>query len=188
MSDNNNVDQQGEGEVTPEPSLNELIDKLNKSIDERFSGFQSLLDKKVSPIESTLEELRLSRMSPAEREEFQEEQVTRENAKLKREVEILRRAKDHPEEVAFLTQFLEQNSLDAQLALLQNFRGQVKPATPREEGEDEEAEPDVNLNNPPRKQTPSLGNLLAQGKMTKEAAAQLLAANNEKGALRKTRG
>ena len=188
MSDETVVDQQEEAQNTPDASLNALIDKLNKSMDERFSGFQSLLDKKVSPIEATLEELKLSRMSPAEREEFIEDQVKEENARLKRQLAIFEKSKDHPEEVAFLTDFLKQDNLDAQLALLRNFKGNTPAPTPSEGDEGNEPEPEVNLNNPPRKQTPSLGNLLSSGRMTKEAAQQLLSQNNERGALRKLRG
>lgn len=191
MTNELDVDQLEEAlAAVPEGTENLNEDKLaelRQEMNQRYSGFQSLLDKKMAEIVDTISELKTARMSPEEREELEEVETKRELAKLKRENDILKMRTKYPEAVDTLMQVLDQQSLEKQLEILTALsKGKNSGPTPSEEPDVSPAP--VDANNPPRKPEASLASLVKGGQMTKEQAAKILGASNEKGFLARLRG
>lgn len=192
------VDQLELPEGTPEGNedLNDdVVSRLEKAMDSRFSGFQGVLDKNISTLRnefaSQLEEVKRSNLSPEERENLETAQERAEVEKLRRENELLRLRKDYPDEVDFLDSWLEKENFVDQLALLSEFRKRTEAGTtPREDPEtDESTLSPVDLNNPKRPSSrDDLASLVRnQGSMTREAAQKLLEATNERGIMARLR-
>lgn len=184
---NENTDQptQGNKETAPSVDLSALQDALMAEFDKRFSGVQSLLDRRTSEFQSQLEELRTADLSPEDREEVLARKAQEEVERLKRENELLRLRKDFPEEVDLLSDFMEKSSLQEQLALLSGFR--KAKAEEQAQGEPPQGQPTpVDKNNPPRRQEVSLADMA--GEMTNELADSILGQAKEKGLLRRLRG
>jgi hypothetical protein len=190
------VDQPVEGTTPETPDLNDdVISRLEKAFDTRFSGLQGILDKNIgklrSEFASQIEEVRRSSMSPEELEDLEISEKERELARLKKENELLKMRKDHPDEVDFLSSFLSAESFEEQLKLLKEFRSnRADGPTPREEPDEGEGdEVPVDKNNPANTRGgDSLSALVRNaGSLTREQAMKLLEATNEKGILARLR-
>lgn len=189
------VDQPQVDENPAEDLNDDVVSRLEKAMDSRFSGFQSILDKNIATVRtefaSQLEEVRRSGMSPEELEDLQETEKERELTRLRKEVELLRMRKDHPEEVDFLSQFVNAETFNEQLQLLSKFRSAQSQSgpTPREEPVDDESDNvPVDRNNPSRKAADSIAAIIRNGgEMTREQAAKLLGSLNERGAIARIR-
>jgi hypothetical protein len=162
---------------------------LMEEFDKRIRGLQGSTDRRMEEFKAELANLKTADLSPEEREQEQAAVVQRELDRVRRENELLKMRKGHPDEVDFLEQFLGASSLDEQLKLLADFR---KPKAVAEESE-EEPEPEkkvtpVDKNNSPRKTGPLNLAELGKGPMSAEFAKRLLeASGNEKGALTRLR-
>lgn len=165
--------------------LSAITNAIKADFDQRFQGFQSLLDRRTSEFQRELEALKTADLSPEEQEQHRERKSAEQIARLERENALLKMRKQYPEEVDFLEEFLGQESYDAQLQLLANFRRAQAEAEAQGAESTEQPTP-VNRNNPPRKQDVSLADM--DGEMTKELADKILDQSNVKGMLRKLRG
>lgn len=182
-------------ESTDESLNDDVVTRLEKSFDSRFSGFQGVLDKALNTMRgefaAQLEEVKRDRLSPEERADLEETEREREYTKLKRENELLRLRKEYPDEVDFLDSWLEKDNFTDQLSLLKQFRSrsQQTEATPREDSDEGADAQPVDRNNPPRRGQDSLADLVrsAGGTMTREQAHKLLEATNERGILSRLR-
>lgn len=155
--------------------LDAVMAALGKKIDERFSGFQSLIDKKVSPLASQLEELKTAGMSPEEREQLEEEAAKSRVSALERENQLLKLRTSEPDAVDFLMALESAESFEDQLALVKSKFGagaaaQVEAAVEAAEGE---TTPAVDPNNPAR---PSQQGIVAglSGEMNEQIADALM--------------
>lgn len=182
--------------VATEDLNDDIKTQLEASINERFSGFQSVLDKAMARQEAKFMEaissMQRSTLSPAELNDLEEAETAAKIKALERENAILKARKDHPDEVDFLLEFLSKENMQDQIKAVSEFRNRHLSAaepTPSEELPEEVATSPVDMNNPKRKSGPNLGSLLKQGKMTKDQAAKILeAAGDEVGLLHRLRG
>lgn len=181
---NEGVDQPSE--ETPALDLNAITTALSAEFDKRFSGIQSLLDRRTSEWQAQLEELKTVNLTPEEREQLQASEAQKKLAQLERENQLLKMRKNFPEEVDLLEQFLSADSLESQLDVLSKFR-KAQAEAEAQGAEPKEQPTPVDMNNPPRKQEVSLADL--GDKMTNELADKILKqGGSEKGLLRRLRG
>ena len=150
-------DASGTPPVTPQqPDLEALVRKalgesLKTELDSRFSGLQSLQDKRLAQL---AKELRASSMTPAEQEEVLEQERSQETEKALRIAELIKRRKTAPEAVDFLLESMEKADLDEQVAFIQSVlkaSSQAAPAAPvkGDESDEENQMPESNKNNAP---------------------------------------
>lgn len=138
----------------------EFLNEINKTIDTRFSGFQSIIDRRDKNVESkwkaydeTLKELKSRTLSDEEREQLEQRAEAEEFAALKAENELLKLGKEYePEIVDTFTKLLQAETPRDQLEIMKAFRtgttsepptppaNQPTPATPSG---------NVDPNNPP---------------------------------------
>lgn len=167
-------------------SLDDLKAAMSAEFENRFQGFQSLLDRRTSELRKELDGLKTADLSPEEQEQVRAREQNERVARLERENEILRMRKDFPEEVDLLEDFLSKSSLDEQLKLLAAFRKAEAEATP---DVDADAQPTpVDKNSNPRKQNLTLGDI-GDGTMDERTADKVLESiGSEKGLLRRLTG
>ena len=180
------TDQSTEPTSAPNVDLSALQAALTTEFDKRFSGMQSLLDRRTQEFQSQLAELKTADLSPEEREQLQVSEAQSRVAALERENELLKLRREYPEEVDLLTDFMAKSSLQEQLTLLSQFRKAQAEAESQGEEPTEQPTP-VDKNNPSRKTELSLADF-ADGNMTGDLAKKILGSSNEKGLLRKLRG
>jgi hypothetical protein len=185
MTDENKDGNQPNGNVSF--SLDDLKAAMSAEFDNRFSGFQSLLDRRTSELRKELDDLKTADLTPEEQEQVRSREANERLARLERENEILRMRKDYPEEVDLLEEFFKKSSLDDQLALLANFRKAKEEAATPEGGADNQPTP-VDKNSPPRRGELTVSDI-GDGKMNSELADKVLEqVGQEKGFLRRLRG
>lgn len=181
------------GETPPvqsqQPDLEALVRKalettLGPELDSRFSGLQSLQDKRLAKL---AKELRATSLTPSEQEEVLEQETAKETDKALRIAELIKRRKTAPEAVDFLLETMEADDLDEQLALIQTrLKAQSAPATPspaapKGDEDDEEGEiPESNKNNPPSRRSEALE---SGDEMNDELADQILSQVQGRGQL-----
>lgn len=169
-------------ETPAPPSLD--LSQLEKMLDKRFSGFQSLMDQKLGTFSAELEELKTANLTPEEQEQLDTRKRLEETERLRRENALLKLRKQYPDEVDFLEQFFGAQSLEEQVLATASFRNPKAAAA--ESDEDEEPEPTpVEANNPRRKTKASPAD--TGQAMSNEIADQILSAANEPGMLVKIR-
>ena len=85
----------------------EFLNEINKTIDTRFSGFQSIIDRRDKNVESkwkaydeTLKELKSRTLSDEEREQLEQRAEAEEFAALKAENELLKLGKEQERQVS----------------------------------------------------------------------------------------
>jgi hypothetical protein len=163
VSDHDNLDQP-EGEesasasapATAAPDLEAIVrkvfeDSLKPELDSRFSGLQSVQDKRLAKL---AQELRSSSMTPDEQEAVLEQERSQEQEKALRIAELIKRRKTAPEAVDFLLESMEKADLDEQVEFIQSVlaaRSQTPaPAAPAtgDESDEEGQIPESNKNNP----------------------------------------
>jgi len=165
--------------------LEALVAQLSGSLDQRFQGFQGILDRRDAEYRQMIEDLKTADLSPEEQEQFRESKLQRELESTKRRLEIMEMRKEYPEEVDLLDSLLQGKSLTDQLNLLATFR-KAQPSTESDESVTDEGQPTpVDKNNASRKTEPSLADF--GGQMTPELADRLIDTNNEGGILRRLR-
>lgn len=158
--------------------LEALMASFRGELDQRFSGFQSLIDKKVSPLASQLDELKTARLSPEEREQLEEDAAQQRMEKLQRENELLKLRQSDPDAVDFLMALDGAESFEDQLDLVKQRFG-AKAAKQVQEAVEEaaqEATPAVDQNNPPRGTKAGIASALEGGEMNDQIADELLRA------------
>jgi hypothetical protein len=184
MTDENTGGDQPSGNTSF--SLDDLKAAMSAEFDNRFQGFQSLLDRRTGELRKELDDLKTADLTPEEQEQESTRKQNERVARLERENEILRMRKDYPEEVDLLTEFFEKSSLQDQLALLSAFRKAKAEAEPTDGGADAQPTP-VDKNSNPRRTELTLGDV--GGAMNDQLADKVLeTAGNEKGLLRRLTG
>lgn len=168
-------------------SLDDLKAAMSQEFDNRFQGFQSLLDRRTSELRKELDDLKTADLTPEEQEQERTRAQSERVARLERENEILRMRKDYPEEVDLLTEFFEKSSLQDQLALLSAFRKAKADAEPVPDGADAQPTP-VDKNSNPRKGDLTLSDISGNAMNDQLADKVLESAGNEKGLLRRLTG
>jgi hypothetical protein len=176
--------------ATPTPDLEAITKSFGSQIDERFRGFQSLLDQKLDPLSREVNRLKTAQLSPEEQEQAVQAASDAEVQRLKTENAMLRLGQTQPEAVAFFQEIMSQPTLEAQLALIQ---GRIKPpvadANPAQEPATAGTAPAAgapgnDANNPPRKPQPTLAGWNGEAPLTADQAAAVLNQfGDEKGAL-----
>lgn len=145
------------------PDLEALIrsvlgDTLKGELDSRFSGLQSMQDKRLAKL---AQELRSSGMSQEEQEDAMEQEQAQETAKALQIAELIKRRKKTPEAVDFMLESMDKSDLDEQLDYIQSVLGSkaaasvakaVADAVPSSDGETGDQHdapvPDSDKNNP----------------------------------------
>lgn len=160
-----------------------ILEAIKGDNDKRFQGLQGLMDRRDAELRKELEDLKTADLEPEQREQVQASRLEKELADSKRQIEILSKRKDFPEEVDLLTEFMNADSLEKQLALLAAFR-KVTTA-PKSLGDEavEEAAP-VDGNNPRRGAEASISDV---GEMTAAKADKLIGSSDEGGILARLR-
>lgn len=169
LDDTQSAEEENDASDTPspvqsqQPDLEALVRKalqetLKPELDSRFSGLQSLQDKRLSQL---AKELRSSSMTPAEQEEVLEQERSQETEKALRVAELIKRRKVAPEAVDFLLESMEKADLDEQVAFIQSVlkaSSQPAPAAPTkgDESDEENPIPESNKNNPPSRRNGAL--------------------------------
>jgi hypothetical protein len=159
--------------------LDAIIAALDGKLNERFSGFQSLIDKRISPLAEQLDELKTAGMSPEEREQLEDQATTDHYAKLERENAMLKLRSTNPDAVDFLMSLDQAESFEDQLGLIATKFGQKVAdnveAAAQDEAEGEEATPAVDPNRSARSKAPGIQAAL-DGQLTDASADALLQA------------
>lgn len=121
-------------------------------VDSRFSGFQSLMDKKLATLSR---QLKTSDGSDDPEGQLDDESES-ELETLKRELALYQFAEQYPNEVKLFKAVMGQGSLEEQLQAIRSFtataEGAATPASdePAGDGEADEPAPEVDGNNPAR--------------------------------------
>lgn len=170
------------------PDLDSLSKSLVDQFDKRFSGFQSLVDRKIDGVNRAVNELKTAGLSPEEREQFESGTRDEEMKRLITENAMLKLSKDQPEAVSLFSKIMEQESLEDQLAVIQEALG-TKAADHVEQALADAGEPEtqalgIDANNPPRTKSTGLGSYVDGQPMTAELADAILkGVGNQRGAL-----
>jgi hypothetical protein len=179
-------------ETAIEAMVSRAIGKaLGSTLDKRFSGFQSMIDSKVSNLASAVEQLKTAGLSPEEQEQLEYDEQKGEIERLRTENAMLSLRKDHPDAVDFFVEAMSQGSLEDQIAFIEARLGKAVAAAVEdaieEGGElDLSAVPVTDPNNPARKQK-ALGAATAAGQPMTDVVADAILANAPRGALRMLR-
>lgn len=172
MADTNELNQSdeegtsGEPPATPQsPDLEAIVrsvleSSLKTELDSRFSGLQSLQDKRLAQL---ARELKSSNLTQDQQDEIMEQEQEKETAKALRIAELIKRRKAAPEAVDFLIESMEKADLDEQVEYIQSVlkartAPSPVPAAPEGDTEDEgEGEiPESTRTNPPSSRSSQL--------------------------------
>jgi hypothetical protein len=161
-----------------------LGDTLKSELDSRFSGLQSIQDKRLAQL---ARELRASNLTQDQQEAIMEQEQEKETEKALRIAELIKRRKAAPEAVDFLIESMEKADLDEQVEYIQsvlNARTATQtpvPAAPKgAEDEDEGEIPESTKNNPPSNRNVALE---SGEEMTEELADAVLSQVQGRGQL-----
>ena len=164
QSEETEADASVEAPVVQTPDLEALVrDALEKTLkgelDTRFSGLQSIQDKRLRQIAKELKE---SNLTPGEQEAILEQEQEQDTAKALQIAELIKRRKTAPEAVDFLLESMDKADLDDQLEFIQSvLKGnaappaQPSPAT-GDEAEEEGQIPETNKTNPASQRSAAL--------------------------------
>lgn len=158
------VDTSGNTPVTPQsPDLEALVrsvlgDTLKSELDSRFSGLQSIQDKRLTQL---AKELKASNLTQDQQDAILEQEQEKETSKALQIAELIKRRKSAPEAVDFLLESMEKDDLDDQIAFIQStLRASTStktsvPASPTtgDEDDDEGQIPESTKNNPPSRRS-----------------------------------
>lgn len=174
-------DTSGNTPVSPQsPDLEALVrsvlgDTLKSELDSRFSGLQSIQDKRL---EKLAKELKSSNLTQDQQEAILEQEQEKETSKALQIAELIKRRKTAPEAVDFLLESMEKDDLDDQIAFIQSTLKSSSaptsaPAAPSEgaEDDDEGQIPESNKNNPPSRRSSALE---SEEEMNEELADSIL--------------
>jgi hypothetical protein len=141
--------------VVQTPDLEALVrDALEKTLkgelDTRFSGLQSIQDKRLRQIAKELKE---SNLTQGEQDAILEQEQEQDSQKALQIAELIKRRKTAPEAVEFLLESMDKADLDDQIEFIQSvLKPSQKPETPAptlSADSDEEGEiPETNKTNP----------------------------------------
>lgn len=126
-----NLDQPEDGDSasnTPaktEPDLEALVrsvlgDTIKSELDSRFSGLQSMQDKRLAQL---AKELKASSLTEEQQESLIEQEQAQDTAKALQIAELIKRRKTAPEAVDFLLESMDKSDLDEQLSYIQSVLG-----------------------------------------------------------------
>jgi len=154
-----------------------------KGVDQRFSGFQSVIDRKIAEVSRSVGDLRKAALPPEELAAEDQTALAQEIEALRQRNAMLELRRDHPEAVDFLMDLFSEDkqSFEAQIAFIEDKFGpkaaaQVEAAV-EAAAEASNAAPAVDPNNPARKQDVALATAAAMarnGNLTEEAAMAIL--------------
>lgn len=167
----------------PDAVLEAVMARLDKTLDKRFSGFQSIMDTKIGGLSSQFAQLQRQSLSPEEIAEQEQVDAKAENEKLRQENQLLRLRADHPDAVDLITGAMGTATLEEQVAFIESRLGKQAVKQIEEAVEaDESADSGESIPNPGSK--PKMGAQSASfaGEMTDEMADAVLA-NQPRGAL-----
>jgi hypothetical protein len=167
----------------PDAVLEAVMARLDKTLDKRFSGFQSIIDTKIGGLSSQFAQLQRQSLSPEEIAEQEQSDAKAENEKLRQENQLLRLRADHPDAVDLITGAMGTATLEEQVAFIESRLGKQAVKQIEEAVEaDESADSGESIPNPGTK--PKMGAQSASfaGEMTSEMADAVLA-NQPRGAL-----
>ena len=185
MSENELNQSESDGGTSEQPAGGDTQD-LEKAVreiltgllDTRFSGFQSMIDRKLGTLRQELQTVGLTQ---EQQEELLEKEQTSSQERALQIAELIKRRKAAPEAVDFFIEVMDKPSVDDQIEFIQSVLGPkaakqvtdaIQSATPESGGATSPEVPDVDKNNPaaPRKNEP-VG--LSEG-MTEELADKIL--------------
>jgi hypothetical protein len=193
MSDPIEPIEQAEGDSAQEPAaqpsanvdagVEAVLDRLGKTLDERFSGFQSLVDRKIGGLNSQLSELKAQYLTPEERAAQEQESEKKEIESLRMENQLFRLRQDHPDAVDLIIGAMGTQSLEDQIAFIESKMGKKAIAQVEAAVEaDASTGGEVDQNNPGRK--PKMGAATAAfTEIDSEEAADAILNSQPKGAL-----
>lgn len=136
------------------PEIEKLIAaKAQELSDQRFSGYQSAIDKKFSALTADLKKVQQATLSPAEIEDDRQADLQQQLAKAQRETALLRASLKYPAAFPVFEQLIAAEDPEAQLEALTRFLQPAPPAVPPPAVVPEPPAPrtpPVDPNNPPR--------------------------------------
>lgn len=167
------------GDATPDLAsiVQKAVTAALAQTDERFSGFQSLIDKKF---ERLSKEFKTARLSPEEQAQLAEEGEEDDVEQMKRELELHRMRDKYPRGVARLLALSSSESLEDQLAFAEALEdpkvaAQVEEAVADAAG-DNAPVPEVDPNNPSRPLKSGAQSATASGKVDSDEVADAILA------------
>ena len=168
----------------PDPVLEAVMARLDKTLDKRFSGFQSLMDSKIGGLSTQFAQLQRQSLSPEEIAEQEQTDAKAENEKLRQENQLLRLRTDHAEAVDLITGAMGTATLEDQIAFIESRLGKqaVKQIEAAVEADESADSGESSIPNPGTK--PKMGAQSASfaGEMSEEMADAVLS-NQPRGAL-----
>ncbi len=161
----------GNGQAT---DLDEIVRRAvaasMESVDKRFQGFQSLMDRKLGDVQR---QFKTAGLSPEEQEQLDAQDRETEVEMLRRKVELYERQKDYPVGASILAQLTQAESLEDQLSILEQAlaaRAAQAPVTPNADV----PVPEVDRNNPARAMKPGVRTALETGVVDSDEVADAI--------------
>lgn len=176
------------------PDLDAIVSRIAAESDKRFQGFQSMIDRKLGDVTRQFDaKLKTVGLSQEEREQLEAETEAQEIQRLRQENTLLQLRKDKPDAVDFFMEVMSAESLENQLAIIEEHLGK-KAAAQVEQAVNEANEadnsstetPEIDRNNPARQKGTSLAGALQGQEMTDELAETILKSGS-KGILHRLR-
>lgn len=169
------------------PDLDAIVSRIAAESDKRFQGFQSMIDRKLGDVSRQFDaKLKTVGLSQEEREQLEAETEAQEIQRLRQENTLLQLRKDKPDAVDFFMEVMGADSLENQLAIIEEHLGK-KAAAQVEQAVNEANEaasgstetPEIDRNNPARSKGASLAGALQGQDMTDEMAEAILASGSK---------
>jgi len=179
-----------EAPSTPAQDLEAVMDRLQETLDKRFSGFQSSMDRKIAGLSTQFAQAQSSLLTPEERDEQAQSAEKKELEQLRMERQLYQLRDSHPEAVDLIIGSMAAQTLEEQIDFIESKFGkkvvaQVEAAV-EEAAEETEGAQEVQVNNPGKK--PKLGAASAAfADVNSEEAADAILNQFGRGALQKLR-
>lgn len=160
------------------PDLEDLVTRVAAAVtsqfDQRFQGFQSVQDKKLSALSR---EFKTARLSPEEQAQLDEETNDDELARLRLENQIYRSREQFPRGADLLSKLTQAESIEDQLAIIEAFASAAAPQAEAPEAPVADGEvlvPEVDRNSPGRPVKQGARSAIESGEMNEEIADAIL--------------
>jgi hypothetical protein len=178
----------------PAPDLEAIVQRIVGENDKRFQGFQSMIDRKLGDVSRQFEaKLKTVGLPQEEREQLEAESEAEEVQRLLRENTLLKLRQDKPDAVDFFMKVMSADTLEDQLAVIEETLGAKAAAQVEQAVEDAQqgttdttATPEIDTHNPARTKGASIAGALQGQEMTDELAEAVLASGS-KGILHRLR-
>lgn len=178
--------------TTQAPDLDAIVQRIVGETDKRFQGFQSMMDRKLGDVTRQFEsKLKTVGLSQEEREQLDSETEAQETQRLKQEIALLRLRKDKPDAVDFFMEVMGAESLEDQLAVIEQKLGAKAAAQVADQvanaPDGTPQAPEIDRNSPSRTKSAGMSSALEGGADMTDELAQTILESGSKGILSRLR-